>query len=102
MQEQRHKDTKHPEKAQRMDYPSRNNPGSQSLPLINKYSSSNSLSFCFYALFARRTNVSPLVYGNIISKSRNKLQIISLQVYKSLLLINKNYQILLLDNGNYA
>ncbi|EJW02455.1 hypothetical protein EDEG_03128 [Edhazardia aedis USNM 41457] len=66
MQEQRHKDTKHPEKAQRMDYPSRNNPGSQSLPLINKYSSSNNLSFCLYALFARRTNVSPLVYGNNI------------------------------------
>ncbi|EJW05295.1 hypothetical protein EDEG_00653 [Edhazardia aedis USNM 41457] len=61
--EQMHKYTKHPEKTQRMDYPSRNNPGSQSLPLINKHSLLNSLSFCLYVLLARRTNVSQYVYG---------------------------------------
>ncbi|EJW03165.1 hypothetical protein EDEG_02470 [Edhazardia aedis USNM 41457] len=66
MQEQRHKDTKHPEKGQRLDYLRRNNPGNESLLLINSHSILNSLSFGLYALFARHTNVSPLVYGNYL------------------------------------
>ncbi|EJW04922.1 hypothetical protein EDEG_04165 [Edhazardia aedis USNM 41457] len=72
MEEQRNKDTTHPEKAQRMDYPRRNNPGSQNLPLINKHSSLNSLSFCLHALFVRFTNLSSLVYGKPIENFFSK------------------------------